>query len=140
MVYGRGRLGKIRKYTQPTIDHPYDLDQIRYIGVTISKGYIWKSESREKRKQLLEGEDELWASVKKQIKYSKVTPESIEHMNEWIGNHPQVAKSPIYNETLLVPDTERPGKKIRVYKLLLKISINEIHNYLIYEGSIYKLK
>ena len=32
---------------------------------------------QKKQKQLLEGEDELWESVKKRKKYSKVTPELI---------------------------------------------------------------
>ena len=47
---------------------------------------------------------------------------------------------PISNDTLLVPDTEQPGKKISVYKLLSQISIHEIHNYLICLISIYQLK
>ena len=38
-------------------------------------------------------------------------PELIEHLNEWIGNHPQVVNSPISHDKLLVPDPERPGKK-----------------------------
>ena len=50
--------------------------------------------------------------------YSKVTPEIIEHIHEWIGNHPQVVNSPISNYTLLVPDHNQPEKKIRVYKLI----------------------
>ena len=73
-------------------------------------------------------------------KDSKAMPELIEHLNEWIGNHPQVVNSPIPNDTFLVPDPERPGKKIRVYKLLLQISIRELHNDLISESSIYQLK
>ena len=67
-------------------------------------------------------------------------PELIDHLNEWIGNHPQVENSPISNDTLLVPDTEQPGKKIRVYKLILQISTHELHNYLISEIIIYQLK
>ena len=52
---------------------------------------------------------------------SKAMSELIYHLNEWIGNHPQVVNPPISNGTLLVPDTEQPGKKIRVSKLLLQI-------------------
>ena len=69
-----------------------------------------------------------------------MTPELIDHFHEWIGNNPQVVNEPISNNTLLVPDKKRPGKKIRVHKLLLQISICELHNDLIYESSIYQLK
>ena len=51
-------------------------------------------------------------------KYFKLTPELIDNMNEWIGNHPQVVNLPIIDDTLFVPDPEQPWKKIRVYKLL----------------------
>ena len=109
------------KKQQSTSDYPSDLDQIKAIGVPISTRYRWRSESRKKRKLLLEGKYELWVSVKKRKNYSKVTPELIEHLHEWIGNHPQVVNSPISNDTLVVSGHKRPGKKIRVSKLLLKI-------------------
>ena len=67
-------------------------------------------------------------------------PELIEHLHEWIGNHLQVVNSSIYNKTLLVPDHKQPGTKIRVSKLLRKISICELHNYLISESSFFQLK
>ena len=73
-------------------------------------------------------------------KYSKVTTELIEHMNEWIGNYPQVTNPPISNDILLVPDLDRPGKKTRVSKLLLQISICELHNDLMSESNIHQLK
>ena len=69
-----------------------------------------------------------------------MTPELIEHLHEWIGNHSQSVNLPISNHTFLVPDHKQPGKKIRVSKLLLRVSICELHNYLISESSIYKLK
>ena len=69
-----------------------------------------------------------------------MTPELIEHMHEWIGNHPEVVNLPISNDTLLVSDHNQPGKKIRVSKLLLQISIRELHNYLIPKSRIYQLK
>ena len=46
-------------------------------------------------KWIQEGEYELWESVKKWGKYSKVTPKLIDHLNEWIGNHSQVVNSPM---------------------------------------------
>ena len=69
-----------------------------------------------------------------------MTPELIEHLHECIENHPPVVNSTISNDTLLVPDHKQPGNKIRVYKLILRRSIHDIHNDLIYESSIYQLK
>ena len=130
----------ISKTLQATSDQTSSLDQIKSSRVPISTGYKWKSKSRKKRKWLLKGEDELSSSVKKQKNYSKVTPELIEHMYEWIGNYPQVVKSPISNYTFLFPDTEQPGKKIRVSKLLFHISICKLYYDLISDGSIYQIK
>ena len=69
-----------------------------------------------------------------------MTPELIEHMHEWIGNNPKVVDFLISNDILLVSDHNQPGKKIKVSKLLLQISIRELHNYLIPKSSIYQLK
>ena len=69
-------------------------------------------------------------------KYSKLTPELIQHLNKLIGNHPQVVKSTISNDTLLVPDSELPRKKIRYSELILQIYIRELPNDLISESSI----
>ena len=74
------------------------------------------------------------------VKYSKVKPELIYHLNEWIFNHPLLVNSKISNDALLVHDPERPGKKIKVSKFLLQKSIYELHDYLIYEKIIYQLK
>ena len=65
-------------------------------------------------------------------------PESIEHIHEWIGNHPQVVNPQIPNDTLLVLDHKQRRKKIRVSKLLLQVSIFGLHNDLIYKSSIYQ--
>ena len=54
------------KTPKSTSDKPYDLDQIKASGVSISTGYRWKSKSEKKRVLLLDSEDKLWASVKKQ--------------------------------------------------------------------------
>ena len=67
-------------------------------------------------------------------------PELIDHLHECIVNNSQVVNSPISSDTLLVPDHKQPGKKIRVSKFLLQISIHELHNDLIYEIIIYRLK
>ena len=78
--------------------------------------------------------------ISKEIKkYSKVMPRLIKNLNEWIENHLQVVNSPIYNDTLLVLYPERPGKKIRVSKLLYQVSIHDLHSDFIYESIIYQL-
>ena len=59
------------KKPQSTSDHTSTLDQIKDSGVSISNGYRWKSKSRKKRKQLIEGEDELWAPVKRPKKIKR---------------------------------------------------------------------
>ena len=48
--------------------------------------------------------------------------------------------SPISDDTLLVHYHKHPGKKIRVIKFLLHISICEVYNHLITESIIHKLK
>ena len=53
------------KKQQSTSDYPPDLDQIKAIGDPIYTGYRCKYKSRKKQKLLLEGEDELWASLKR---------------------------------------------------------------------------
>ena len=138
VVYLRGIIVNRRTYMQSTSDQPSALDQIKSSGVPIYTGYIWKSESRKKMTTI------RWRLIvgisQETEKHSKVMSELIENMNEWVFNHPQVVNSPISNDTLLVPDPDWPGNKIRVSKLLLQISIYELHNDLIYESSIYKLK
>ena len=109
------------KKQQSTSDYPSDLDQIKATGVTIYTGYRWKSESIKKLKRILEGKYELWVSVKKRKNYSKVTLALIEHLHEWVVNHPQVVNPPISNDKLLVPDHKQPRNKIRISKLLLQI-------------------
>ena len=95
---------------------------------------------KKKRKRVLEGEYELWVSFNKRKNYQKVTPELIGHIHEWIGNYPKVVKLTISNDTLLFPDHKQPGKKVGVSKLLLQISIRELHNDLVSENSIYQSK
>ena len=48
--------------------------------------------------------------------------------------------SPNSKEIFLISDHKQPGKKIRVSKLLLQISIFELHNDLISKSRIYQLK
>jgi hypothetical protein len=84
-----------------------------------------------KRQLLTQGvEDASWSRVKPWKGFSKITPEIHERLHQWIVDHPQVVQSPITNNTLLLLDRES-GLTIHVPKLLLEISIRELHNDLI---------
>ena len=49
--------------------------------------------------------------IQKTGKYPEVTLELIEHLNDLIDKHTQLLNLPIYNDTLLVTDTEQQGKE-----------------------------
>ena len=84
-----------------------------------------------KRAKLTEREEGIsWSQVRRRRGHSKITPEIRVLLHEWVLSHPRVVNSPIANETLLVKDRDT-GKKERVGKLLLEITIRELHNDLI---------
>lgn len=84
-----------------------------------------------KRAKLTEREEGIsWSQVKARRGHSKITAAIRAELHEWVLNHPRVVNSPIGNDTLLV-DNRETGKKERVGKLLLEISIRELHNDLI---------
>ena len=55
----------------------------------------------------------------------------MEIVHKWIRGHPHVIESPLANDTVQVPDKMDPTKKIRTNRLLLQISIRELHNEMI---------
>ena len=64
----------------------------------------------------------------------------VESSSSFIIEKPQkysCESSACWWETLLVPDPEGPRNKIRVSKLILKISICDLNNDVIYESSLY---
>jgi hypothetical protein len=71
-----------------------------------------------------------WSSVKARKGHSKITEAVRAALLVWVLNHSRVINSPIANETLLVKN-EETGKMERVGKLLLEISVRELHNDLI---------
>ena len=56
-----------------------------------------------------------------------MTKEIKESLHKWIINHPQVIKSPIANDCIKVQQPST-GKKESVPKLLLQVSVRELHN------------
>ena len=51
---------------------------------------------------------------------------------DWVSDHPHVVNDPITNETIIIRDENKDKK--RVGKILLQMSIQEIHNYLLSAG------
>jgi len=49
-------------------------------------------------------------------------------LHDWILDHPHVIDSPITNDCLWIKDPEAPEGRRRVGKLLLEISVRELHN------------
>ncbi len=71
-----------------------------------------------------------WSTVKKKKGRSKVTEPMRRALHTWVINHPNVIDSPIARDTLLIKDPET-GQKKRTGKLLLEISVRELHNNLL---------
>jgi len=71
-----------------------------------------------------------WSSIKKREGYKKITADMRKQLLDWICNHPHVVDSPIQRDTLFVMNLEMK-KKERVGKLLLQVSVQELHNNLV---------
>jgi hypothetical protein len=98
------------------------------MGIPVSTGYRLMANAEKKRRRLSENIDSVsWSNVQSRKGYSKVSPEVRSKFLEWFMNHPNVVESPIVNETILVKNIVT-GQKERVNKLLLQISIRELHN------------
>jgi hypothetical protein len=72
-----------------------------------------------------------WSKVKARIGHSKVTPTIRQKLHEWILGHHHVIDSPIAKDCLWIKDPEAPEGRKRVGKLLLEISVRELHNDLV---------
>jgi len=69
-----------------------------------------------------------WSTGRSRVGYSKVTKEIREALDRWIREHPQVLESPIVNDTILIYNPLTGKKDKCVPKLLLMISVRELHN------------
>ena len=68
----------------------------------------------------------LWSSVTPRARWSKVPPQLLENLRKWIINHPDVHRSPLYKDMLI---WKQPcGTTQKIEKLLITISIVELHN------------
>ena len=52
-------------------------------------------------------------------------------VHDWIQKHEYVVESPIMNDMVCIPDPNDETKTIKTSKLLLSISVRELHNYLL---------
>ena len=91
--------------------------------------------SAKKRRSILtkKEKDTTWSIIKHRNNYSTQQSSLYRALFEWVINHPHVISSPISRDTVLVtvPNPNGEGTKERVGKLLLEISVRELHQDLI---------
>jgi hypothetical protein len=69
--------------------------------------------------------------VRKKKSRSQVTEEMYAKLHAWVLNHPHVADSPTARDRLLMKDDPETGIKVRTGKILLEVSVRELHNNLL---------
>ena len=77
--------------------------------------------------------DTTWSIIHHRYGYNTVQKQLNSTLLEWIVNHPHVVSSPIVRDTVLV-DVHKPNGDVfkeRVGKLLLQISVRELHQDLV---------
>ena len=72
----------------------------------------------------------LWSSIKKSIGHTKINELVKKYLHNWILQHPQVVQSPIAYDCLKV-SIDGHYKPQLVPKLLLQVTIRELHNSII---------
>ena len=73
----------------------------------------------------------IFSHVVKSKGWTKVNKELEEKVHSFIENHPNAVQSPIMNDCVSVRDKADPIKVEKIPKLLLQVSIQELHNDLI---------
>ena len=111
------------------------------MGLSWTTGLRLFKNAQEKRGKIKKEEEEMsWVAVKKRKGFKKVSEELRKKLHDWFIKHPQVVASPFANDTLKIPDPEDPNQKIRAGKLLLQVSMRELHNDLLSEDETVGLK
>ena len=72
----------------------------------------------------------LWTKKTKQKGHSKINEQIKRNLYTWITRHPQVVQSPISNDCLKVMLDDQTEPQL-VPKLLLQVSVRELHNSLV---------
>ena len=73
----------------------------------------------------------IHSQVLKSKGWTKIKPELKKEMYAFIKQYHHIVHSPLKNDTILVRDPDDPSTKIKKPKLLLQVSIRELHNGLI---------
>ena len=72
----------------------------------------------------------LWTKKPKLKGYSKINEQIKSNLYTWITRHPQVVQSPISNDCIKVMFDDQTETQL-VPKLLLSVSVTELHNSLV---------
>ena len=72
----------------------------------------------------------LWTKKSKRKGHAKITEQIKRNLYTWITRHPQVGQSPISNDCLKVVLYDQTEPTL-VPKVLLQVSVREIHNSLV---------
>ena len=72
----------------------------------------------------------LWSSIPNRKGHKKINEQVKKYLYNWILQHPQVVQSPIANDCLKVP-IDGPSELQLVPKLLLQVSVQELHNIMV---------
>ena len=84
------------------------------------------SADKSKRKAIRSG-SMLWSSILNRKGRTKINSQVDKYLFNWIIQHPQVVQSPIVNKCLKVFIDSHFGPRL-VPKLLLQVSVGELHN------------
>ena len=85
--------------------------------------------AKSKRRTMIVG-NILWTNKKKRKGNSKINEQIKRNLYAWITRHPQVVQSPISNDFLKVMFRDKREPQL-VPKLLLQLSVRELHNSLV---------
>ena len=116
---------------------PSSTEIAQFLGLNRRSFNRIKQKAQDKRDLLEEVADgssqtgTLFSQVVKRKGWTKVNKELEEKVVSFIKNHPNVVQSPIMNDYVSVKDTVDPSVVQKVPKLLLQVSIRELHNDLI---------
>ena len=116
---------------------PSSTEIAKFLGLNPRTFTRIKQKAQDKRDLLEEVQDgtlqrgTLFSQVVKRKGWTKVNKELEEKVLSFIENHPNVVQSPIMNDYVSVKDKADPSVVHKVPKLLLQITIRELHNDLI---------
>jgi hypothetical protein len=112
-------------------DAPSLRSQSKTLGISPATGFRKLSAASKKRKALKSSNPSTsWSKITRRRKgKTNITPSVREAVCKWVRNHENVIHSPLKDDTLLLKwSLGSSTTKQRVGKLLLEISVRELHN------------